>query len=81
MLMLQQQHSMRNKQESEIVKLTSHTLCYKKKAQTLATLAAQAKGRKRCGTAAVANSTPAPNSIRRSPANLNYSTSALKKGE
>ena len=39
---------------------------------TFATLAAQAKGRKRWGTAAVANSTPAPNSIRRSPANRSY---------
>lgn len=47
-------------------------LILQEKRQTFATLAAQAKGRKRCGTAAVANSTPAPNSIRRSPANRSY---------
>lgn len=40
--------------------------------QTFATFAAQAKGRKNCGTTAVTSSTPAPNSIRRSPANLSW---------
>lgn len=36
---------------------------------TFATLAIQANGRKRCGTVDVASSSPAPNSIKRSPAN------------
>lgn len=43
---------------------------------TLTTLAAQARGRKRCGTAAVANSTAAPSSIKRSPANRNCNSKA-----
>ena len=35
--------------------------------ETFATFAAHASGRKRCSAAAVANSTPAPNSINRWP--------------
>lgn len=45
----------------------SRTCCDNLVGQTLTTFAMQAIGRKSCGKAAVANSIPAPNSIKRSP--------------
>jgi hypothetical protein len=84
MLMLQQQHSksidkLISLEKTEVKMNQPFRTKQTKKYQTLSTLAAQAKGRNRCGTAAVASSTPAPNSIKRSPANRNCNTITFRQ--
>lgn len=79
--MLQQQHS--ESRNERISLQSSHTIqvnhSSQRSRQTFTTLAAQAKGRNRCGTAEVASSIPAPNSMKRSPANRSCNTITLRQ--
>lgn len=81
--MLQQRHSKSKRITNESAKLHSQKSqsLTKESNHTFTTLAAHAKGRNRCGANEVANSTPAPNSNRRSPVNRNCNTYNFQRAD